>query len=149
MALSLYSPTNFQYSMVIFCRPERKSLHLLLPRVLRRSHETRIICEKKLLACQILRRKYNGRTSSSTRMLLFWQRHKDNPQKNFWQKRSYWEIYLYDTCSLVASLIITLTFHCTLHLIPNEWSRKLEKISVDPRPQATKDLKQVCGLKLF
>ena len=39
-----------------------------------------------------------------------------------------WEIYLYDIYSLVASLIITFTFHYTLYLIHNEWSRWLEKI---------------------
>ena len=43
---------------------------------------------KKLLACQILRKKCSGTTSSSTQMLLFWQRHKDNPQRVFRQERS-------------------------------------------------------------
>ena len=83
-------------------------------------------CAKKLLVCQILQRTCNGTTSLSTQMLIFWQRHWDNPQRVFRQERSFkWEIYLYD--ALVASLIITLTFHCTLHLIHNEWSRRLEK----------------------
>ena len=45
--------------------------------------------KKKLLACQILRRKCNGMTFSSTRMLLFCQRHKDNPQRVFRQERSW------------------------------------------------------------
>ena len=39
-----------------------------------------------------------------------------------------WEIYLYNIYFLVASLIITLTFHCTLYLSHNEWSRRLERI---------------------
>ena len=39
-----------------------------------------------------------------------------------------WEIYLYDTDSLVASLIKTLTFQFALYLSHNEWSRSLEKM---------------------
>ena len=45
--------------------------------------------QKKLLACQILRRKCNGMTFSSTRMLLFCQRHKDNPQRVYRHERSW------------------------------------------------------------
>ena len=84
--------------------------------------------QKKLLACQILRRKFNW-TFSSTQMFLFLQRHWDNPQRVFKQERSsvrHLSVrYIY---SLVASLITTFTFHWTLYLIHNEWSRRLEKI---------------------
>ena len=74
----------------IFCRTERKSRHLVLLCVLlRRFHETRMMREKKLLACQILRRKCSWTTSSSTRMLLFWQRHQDNSYRVFRQERSW------------------------------------------------------------
>ena len=94
---------------------------------------------KKMLACQIFRRKCNGKTSSSTRMLLFWQRHRDNAQRAFRQEWSWVRNlsvrYIFSCCfidnnarSLVASLIITFAFHCKLYLIHNEWSRRLEKI---------------------
>ena len=43
--------------------------------------------------CQILQRKRNGTTSLTTRMLLFWQRNKDNPSRVFKQERS-WVINL-------------------------------------------------------
>ena len=52
-------------------------------------------------------------------------RYKDNPQRVFRRKRSWLRNYIY---FLVASLIITITFHCTLYLIHNECSRRLEKI---------------------
>ena len=83
---------------------------------------------KKLLDCQLLQRKCNGTTSSSTWMLLFWQRHKDNPQKVFRQEQSWVRNvsvrYIFSCCLIE----ITSTFYCTLYLIHNEWSRTLEKI---------------------
>ena len=117
MILSLYCPTNF-VNCQFFCRTERKPLYLVLP-------------------CALL--KCNGTTSSSTRMLLFWQRHRDNAQRAFRQEWSWVRNlsvrYIFsccfidnNTCSLVASLIITFAFHCKLYLIHNEWSRRLEKI---------------------
>ena len=83
------------------------------------SHEMR----KNFLACQILQRKCNGNSSSSTWMLLFWHRGTRTGGNDL-----EWETYLYDICSLVASLIIMLTFHCTLYLIHNKLLRRLEKI---------------------
>ena len=132
MILSLNYATNFQYSMVIeiFCRTERKSLRLVLPCVLLRQFpETRMINEKTLLTCQILWRKCGGERllqalkwhyfGKGTRIIL----------REFLDRNDVeLEIYLYDIYYLVASLIITLTFHCTLYLIHNEWSRRLEKI---------------------
>ena len=72
--------------------------------------------------------KYQNTTSSSTRMLLFWQRNnriifRESSDRN----NLAWEIYLYDTYPFVVSLIINLTFHGTLYLIQNKWSRRLEK----------------------
>ena len=88
MILSLYSPTNFQWSRVIqiFSRMERKSLHLVLPCVLLRSFHVSLFPGVPLFPCQILQRKCSGRTCSSTRMLLFWQRRKDNPERVFRQE---------------------------------------------------------------
>ena len=69
-------------------------------------------------------------TSSNTQMLLFWHRH--NPQRVFRWNDLEWEIYLYDIYSLVASLIINLTFHYTfIKFVTNDqegakkWGNKL------------------------
>ena len=83
---------------------------------------------KKFLACQLLRGKCNGATSSSTQILLFERGTSIILRELLDRNDLEWEIYLYDIYSLVDSLIITLIFHCTLYLIHNEWSRKLEKI---------------------
>ena len=74
---------------------------------------------KKLFACYTLQRKGYGKTSLTSRMLLFLQRSKDSPQKIFRQKRSWlrnYTIYLF-----IVSLIITLTFHCILYFIESYW----------------------------
>ena len=76
---------------------------------------------KKMFARQMLQRKGNGTTSSTIRMLLFWQRNKDNLLKLSRQERS-WVInlsiqYIF---SFIASLITTFTFHFTLYLIQNK-----------------------------
>ena len=134
MILSWYSPTNFQYSMVIqiFCRTERKSLQLVLPCVLlRQFHETRMICEKKLLACQILWRKCNGRRLLQTLKCCYFDI--GIILREFLDRNDLeWEIYLYDIYSLVASLIINLTFHYTfIKFVTNDqegakkWGNKL------------------------
>ena len=79
---------------------------------------------KKLFACQILQGKANGTTSSTTEMLLFWQRKKDNPQRVLRQKRSWVRNLSMRLYYFIVSLIITLRFQCTLYLIQNEGSKK-------------------------
>ena len=95
-------------------------------------------------------------------------KNKNNPQKVFRQKE-YWVGSLSnDVCSFIALMITTLTFYCTLYLIQNEWSTRLQKsiqkLSVilsmevylclvlyihDLRSQESEALKGVYGLKSF
>ena len=108
-----------------FCWTEGKSLHFVLPCVLlKRFREKWIICKKIVFLSNIV--KGNGMTSSTNRMLLFWQRNKNDPQGVFRQESSSVRS-LHDIYSFVASLIITLTFYSTLYLIQSKWSRRPEK----------------------
>ena len=91
--------------------------------LLRQFLETRMICEK-IFPAENCKESVMGRLLQAlgfccfdrgTRILL-----KEFSDRNDFE----WEIYhLCDIYSFVASLIITLKFHCTLYLIQNEWSK--------------------------
>ena len=79
--------------------------------------------QKKLLACQILRRKCNGMISSSTRKLLFWQRHKDKPQRAFRRKR-FWVRNLSVRHSVERVRIRSYGPHFSLIFPHSDWIRR-------------------------
>ena len=78
-----------------------------------------------LFACQILPSKGNRTASSITRMLVFDIGTKIVLREFPNRKDLEWEIYLYH---FINSLLITLTFHCTLFLIQinneDSWKKK-------------------------
>ena len=128
--LFLYCSFNCQQNSLIqiFRQIERISLHLILPCVLLMwFHEIKITLQTIFFACQKVQRKVNGTTSSTTRMLMFWQRKKIVLREL--SDRNYLEfgIYLYNKYSLISSLVITLTFHYTLYLVQYKRSRRLQK----------------------
>ena len=132
--LFLYYSFNCQQNSLIrqiekfFRQIERISLHLILPCVLLMwFHEIKITLQTVFFACQKVQRKVNGTTSSTTRMLMFWQR-KEIVLREL-SDRNYLEfgIYLYNKYSLISSLVITLTFHYTLYLVQYKRSRRLQK----------------------
>ena len=129
MILSLHSLNNFQYGMVIqiFCGTERKSVQLIFPCVfLRHFYETRMMCKKVVSLTSITKKVQCDDFFKNSNVVILTEA---LGQSSEYSDRSdlEWKVYLYNIYSLVASLIITLTFHCTLHLIHNEWSRRLEK----------------------
>ena len=75
---------------------------------------------KKMFARQMSQRKGNGTTSSTIRMLFFWQRNKDNLKLSRQERSWVINLSIQYIFSFIASLITTFTFHFTLYLIQNK-----------------------------
>ena len=84
---------------------------------------------RKLFACQISQRKGNSTTSSTTRMLVFWQRNKNNSKRDFRQERSW--VKNLSIQQIFLNCFIDNNSHISLHIVFNskwsEWSRRFEK----------------------
>ena len=128
MILSWYSPNNFHYSTFfqIICRTEIKSLHLILPcALLGQFDETRMISEKNCKSVQYCEESAMGRLLQALECCYF-DRGTRIILRDFLDRKDLeWEIFLHNIYSLVASLIITFTFCCTLYYLTLLWRRPL------------------------